>query len=131
MKLTKKRISSIGLILAISCFMILAIASVEDPTMVGTWTRTSSTGELPASTPTVIIFEGEGGAGTGHFIDNFWNTRQDFNWSLSDETFYMSKIPGGEGIVGMTGNTIATADAYNDELVFIYPNGSSATFIRN
>ena len=97
--------------------------------LAGTWTLESTTGSVPTSTPGQIVFVGDGLSGTGHFIDGFWDTRVDFSWNLHDGIF-LSRIPGGEGLVGMTGYTWIELNAAGNRLTFTYPNGSSATFRR-
>ena len=98
--------------------------------MEGTWDRTSTNGNIPASTTTQIIFRGDGDRGTGEFVDAFWGNRVSFNWSINDNTFFMSRIPGQEGIVGALGTTWITVNARRTVLTIQYPNGSSATFSR-
>ena len=97
--------------------------------LAGTWTRTQTSGNIPASTPTQIVFTGEGSSGSGHFTDAFWGTRVNFTWSIGD-TFFMSRIPGGEGIIGFTGYTLMEVNAARNRITFRYPNGSSAVFTR-
>jgi hypothetical protein len=98
--------------------------------MAGTWVRQSTTGNIPASTPDRITFRGSGASGSGEFANPFLGSTVSFTWNISNNVFYMSRIPGGEGTVGLAGTTHITINAARTRLTFTYPNGSTAVFTK-
>ena len=124
-------VSIIAAILLVGAIVFVINLFSNDPNdLTGTWTLHEISGSIPASTPNHIIFTGESGRGNGHFIDAFWGERIDFEWRLNNTEFYMSRIPGGEGLVGLFSGTLARINSEGDTLTIEYGNGSIAVFRR-
>ena len=132
----KSNSSNIVVIIIAAILLVGAIVFVinlfsNDPyDLTGTWTLHETYGSIPDSTPNHIIFTGESGRGNGYFIDAFWGVRVDFEWQFNSTEFFMSRVPGTEGIVGFWHGAAYGINPEGDTLIIEYGNGSIAIFRR-
>ncbi|MCL1998088.1 MAG: hypothetical protein FWG65_04890 [Turicibacter sp.] len=114
----------IGIIFFLSNWDIFS--QLTNPTMAGTWSRSSSSGNLPLVMPQNIVFTAgsDNTSGAGHFIGGITGIRHNFNWTLQGGTFTMTRFPGDLEVFSVV------MAVQGSRLTFTYPNGSSVTFTR-